>query len=62
VDQWKTEHEWIFLRISLTKIHLPFSFNGQHLNAGTEEEKMILKEKFLIAFLLSAAYNEDRMR
>jgi hypothetical protein len=33
------------------------------LNAGTEEGKMFLKEKILIAFLLSPAYNEgDRMR
>jgi hypothetical protein len=32
------------------------------LNAGTEEEKMFLKEAFLIAFLLYAAYNGDRMR
>jgi hypothetical protein len=31
------------------------------LNAGTEEEKMFLKGKFLIVFLLSAAYNGDRM-
>jgi hypothetical protein len=43
----------------LTKIHFLFSFNGEKLNAGTEEGKMFLKEKILIAFLLSPAYNEE---
>jgi hypothetical protein len=63
VDQWKTEYEWIFLRIALTKIHFLFSFNGEKLNAGTEEGKMFLEEKILIAFLLSPACNEeDSMR
>jgi hypothetical protein len=47
----------------LTKIHFLFSFNGEKLNAGTEEGKMFLEEKILIAFLSSPAYNEgDRLQ